>query len=152
MKEEIAELKIELSEEQKAIDELIYNQAFNTDFLLEEKDMEEYGEEVYKELYTKKTKELLEEYFTESRMQELQDGSKHQAAVAIIQCLVEIEPMMKIVITKEISSDSSEVTKALKKAAEAIYRKKLGPVIERRKINISYLHEVLLPNRAEEKD
>jgi len=29
------------------VEERVYQEAFNTDFMLEEKDLEEYGEEVY---------------------------------------------------------------------------------------------------------
>ena len=49
--EEIAENKKELTE----VEERVYQEAFNTDFMLEEKDLEEYGEEVYQELYAKQT-------------------------------------------------------------------------------------------------
>lgn len=75
---------------------------------MDEVDLEEYGDEVYKELYRKTKEEMVDDYLNSGLVQHLVDETSHQAVVAILQCLIEIGILYQHVLSTDFTPNTCQ--------------------------------------------
>jgi len=107
---------------QKAYDE-VYEE--NTDIreIIEEKDIDEYGEELHHELFCKKDADYLTDFENKAaKLKVLSDSTANGVVSAVVQCLFCSEVFARILLTGTFEDD---VTSSLKAVAQSFFKKDL---------------------------
>ena len=82
-----------LTREMKTARENTYLEAFSLPMLLEDKDDEEYGEEVHNYFYNKTAEQLRSDYENNAGIMVLTDSDESCASMAVVQVLMECKLM-----------------------------------------------------------
>jgi len=129
----------------KALEEArreVMDDKFSTDFILEERDLEEYGNEVYDEIYDKSTAKMIAQFDKSVRLVHFRENDTSMLAVSLVQCLIEVQCLQRFMINVEISKDSV-VTDLLKKTCSRAFTSEEFPGLKSHNNDISGLTKLL---------
>ena len=120
----------------------LYREEFNTDFLLEDVDLEDYGQEVYNQFFKKTNQQMRQDYLTSLRVQHLDDGTPDCLVVSIFQCLLEVVAIFKHIIVQDFTGKQECLEASLLRAGELVFRRRFKPMLQE-KFDISFLTKKL---------